>query len=311
MIKTKYMSTLKRIAVLVFVLCFAFVLASCGASEPEPTPSKTPEPTPTPTPIPETSMTEIQDRGELVVACEAAHPPYIYVKRVGGDFEVLGPDIELAKAIADELGVTLVIKSVKIADIPIGIELGLYDIAISNITSNDKLFENVNFTNEYFKKEFPIIINKEFVDQYDDLKSFKDKRFGVIRKTPQAQLVKDQVWYPRMKYYTTETKMIDNLITNYLAAICMEPYRARFYLDKYPDLTYLGISLSGEESSGPAIAVAKGKEDFVEYINGLLIEFEEDNFLLKQQGISETDYDKNTLEIDSACSDYLGILYGK
>ncbi len=91
----------------------------------------------------------------------------------------------------------------------------------------------------------------------------------------------------------------------------MESYRARYYIDKYPDLTYLGIALSDEDASGTAVAIPKGQSDMVEYINNLMTEWAEDNFLLKELGISETDYSKNSLEIDNACSDYLGILYGK
>ena len=311
MIERKQKKIFKKIIIVFIALLLAFSFLGCGKEEPEPTQTPAPTIKPTPTPAPETSMTKIQDRGELVVACEAAKPPYIYVNRVSGDFEILGPDIELAKEIAKSLDVPLVIKSVKINDIFIGLELGLYDMAVGAISPTDELRQVVDFSTEFFKDEYPIIINQEFKESYVDLKSFKDKRFGVLRRTIQSSLVKEQVWYPRMKNYDTETIMIDNLMTNYLAAVCLEPYRARYYLDKFPDLIYMGISLSDEEVGGKAIAIPKGKEDFVEYVNELMAKLEEDKFLLKQLGISETDYDKNLLEIDSACSDYLGILYGK
>lgn len=315
------MKTNKRpvLIFLVIVLIAATLLLSTSCkktSEPEAT--ATPSPTPTPTPTPATSMSEIQQKGRLVVAVEAAHPPYIYVKRTTSGFEIMGPEYELVKAIAEDLGVELYIKDVKTDDIFIGLELGLYDMAVACITPTDLLKKQVAFSDQYFIDEYPLIINAAHAGDYTDSKSFKDKRVGALRKTTQYDLAKDLLWYPRMKGYETETDMIDNLLTGgddgsgYLAAICMEAYRARYYMNKYPELVYSGIVLSEVDSpTGYAVAMANDKQDLVTYVNTLLADLQEDTFMLTKLGISETDYSKCYLEVDTACSDYLGILYGK
>ncbi|MEX1307032.1 MAG: transporter substrate-binding domain-containing protein [Eubacteriales bacterium] len=299
----------------------ALLLSACGAFGPDPTPSPTPtpEPTPTPTPRPETSMTRIQDKGELVVAVEAAHPPYIYVNRNNGLFEYYGPEYELVKAIADDLGVTLVLKDTKVADMYVGLNMGIYDLAIANITPNETDREEVNFSDIYFKDEYPIIILKENADKfYDDrgednslVRVFKDERVCVIRKTVQAKLVEEALWYPKLQKWKSEAEMIDKLLTGYFAGVCLEPYRARYYINKFPDLGYSGIVLTDENASGHAVAIAKDKEDLTEYVNSMLTTLQDDSFMLKKLGITETDYDSNSLDIDTACADYLGILYGK
>ncbi len=161
----------------VLLVMSVLVFTSCG-KEPEPEPTPTPTPAPTPAPTPETSMSHIINRGQLVVAVEAAHPPYIYVKRTNGAFEYCGPEYELAKAVAEDLGVDLVIKDVKADDIYIGLDLGLYDLAVANITPTDEMRLDADFSTEYFKEEYPLMINKEFVGEYTDLNSFKDKRVG-------------------------------------------------------------------------------------------------------------------------------------
>lgn len=303
----------KFIVVTALVFSFALGAVACGQPEPEPTPlaTPTPKPTPSPTPVPETSMTRIQDRGELIVAVEAAHPPYIYVKRVGGEFEIQGPEIELAKALAKDLGVTLVVKHVKFGDIFVGLNMGLYDIALSDITPTPALQNEVAFTTSYFVAEYPIIIRAEDAEKYVDYRSFKDENLGVIKKTPQVALVKDQLWYPDVKQWETEPLMIDKLLTGYFEAVCMEAYRARFYINKYPELTYSGIAVADENATGKAMALAKDKPDLLAYVNSVMAKLEEDDFMLKKLGISETDYDKISLDIDTACADYLGILYGK
>ncbi len=55
----------------------------------------------------------------------------------------------------------------------------------------------------------------------------------------------------------------------------------------------------------------KEKQDLLEYIDGKIVTYTDDKFLLTKLGISVTDYGKNGIEIDSACTDYVGILYGK
>ena len=308
--------SLLTLLIVLITLLTLFSAVSCSEPEPEPTP--TPKPTPTPTPAPVTSMTEIQDRGRLVVAVEAAHPPYIYVKRTEGGFEILGPEYDLVNAIAEDLGVELIIKHVKMNDIFLGLNLGLYDMAVSRITPTDSLRQKVSFSTQYFIDEYPIIINVAREGMFTDTDSFKDKRVGALRQTTQYYLAREQLWYPRMKGYVEETDMIDNLLTGgsdgdgYLYAICMEAYRARYYMNKYPELVYSGIVLSeADNPTGSAVAMAKDKPDLVEYVNALMEDLAQDDFLLTQLGISETDYAKSYLEIDTACSDYLGILYGK
>jgi|GEM_PF-1730904 len=307
--------------VVVLTLSLVLLLSGCGLGKPEPTPSPTPIPTvaPTPTPRPETSMTRIQDRGVLVVAMEAAHPPYLYVKRVDGEFEYEGPEYELAKALAEDLGVTLVIKDVKVGDMFDGLNLGLYDLAVANLSPNDSDKQDINFSSIYFQDEYPIIIRSEDLEAfYDDrgednslIRTFKDKRVGVIRNTPQVKLVEDALWYPKLQQWKSESQMIDKLLTGYFSGVCLEPYRARFYINKFPELTYSDIVLADENSSGHAVAIAKEKNDLTEYVNEQLTRLQGDTFMLKKLGIAETEYDKASLDIDTACADYLGILYGK
>ncbi len=309
------------IRAIIMVVLAALLLAGCGAHQPGPTPSPTPssEPTPTPTPVPETSMTRIQDRGELVVAVEAAHPPFLYVMRENGIFQYKGPEYELVKAIAEDLGVTLVIKDVKVGDMYVGLNMGLYDLAVANLMPTEATRQDVNFSDLYFLDEYPIIIRLDTAEEYYDdrgednskIRVFKDKHFGVIRNTPQVKLVEEALWYPKLQQWKSESQMIDKLLTGYFAGVCMEPYRARYYINKFPELGYSGIVLSDENASGHAVAISKDKDDLTEYVNGVLGTLQADSFMLKKLGITETEYDSASLDIDTACADYLGILYGK
>ena len=81
----------------------------------------------------------------LVMATNAAFPPYEYVE--GGNF--VGIDVEIAKAIADKLGMELQIEDVEFGSIIGGVKEGKYDMGMAGMTVTDKRKESVNFSDTY------------------------------------------------------------------------------------------------------------------------------------------------------------------
>lgn len=89
------------------------------------------------------------DKGEtkttLVMATNAAFPPYEYVE--GGEF--VGIDVEIAKAIADKLGMELVIKDVDFGAIIGGVQSGKFDMGMAGMTVTEERLKSVNFSTTY------------------------------------------------------------------------------------------------------------------------------------------------------------------
>ncbi len=83
--------------------------------------------------------------GELVMATNAAFPPYEY--KDGNGFA--GIDVEIANAIAKKLGKTLVIEDVEFGSIIGGVETGKYDMGMAGMTVTDERLESVNFSTSY------------------------------------------------------------------------------------------------------------------------------------------------------------------
>ena len=312
------LNTIFKVTGIAIVMMMSVFFVSCKKEEVvEPVETKTPAPSvviQTKAPeVPVTTMTKIQDKGCLVVACEPAQPPYIYVKNIENEYQLQGAEYDFAIKLAEDLGVELVVKNVKQSDILVGLETGLYDLGFCINELSMLESETFSISQQYFVNEYPVIINRINVDIFKSLDDFKDKRFGVIRRTAEVQLVKENSHkYTKVRQYETESTMIDNLMTDYLHAVCLDAYKARYYLDKFPDLMYLeGVVLVPEDAKGRAVSVLKEKKDLLEYIDGKIDTYTNDKFLLTKLGISVTDYGKNGIEIDSACTDYVGILYGK
>lgn len=107
---------------------------------------------------------------QLVVATNAAFAPYEFT--VGNAFA--GIDMELAKLIADELGMELVIVDMAFEAVVSSIGNNGVDVAISGLTINPARRKVVNFTTPYEKGSYQVIIALEDDDTFDDCKSAKD-----------------------------------------------------------------------------------------------------------------------------------------
>ena len=91
-------------------------------------------------------LAAIQDAGKIVVCTDAAWAPFEYIGEGG---EPTGIDIEIAQAIADELGVELEVKNIAFDTIPAALSGGDADLALACITITDERKEEMAFTDPY------------------------------------------------------------------------------------------------------------------------------------------------------------------
>ena len=91
-------------------------------------------------------LAEIQEKGKIVVCTDAAWAPFEYIGEGG---EPTGIDIEIAQAIADELGVELEVKNIAFDTIPASLSGGDADLALACITITDERKEEMAFTDPY------------------------------------------------------------------------------------------------------------------------------------------------------------------
>ena len=83
--------------------------------------------------------------GKLIMATNAYFQPYEYYE---GD-AIIGIDPEIAKAVADKLGLELVIEDVEFDSIIAGVQAGKYDIGCAGMTVTEDRLKSVNFSTPY------------------------------------------------------------------------------------------------------------------------------------------------------------------
>ena len=93
-----------------------------------------------------TSSAEDETKDQLVVATNAAFPPF---ESTEGD-AYTGIDIEIMAGLAESLGKELVIKNVEFSSVFSTVDAGYADITASGITINESRKEFVDFTDSYY-----------------------------------------------------------------------------------------------------------------------------------------------------------------
>lgn len=92
--------------------------------------------------------------GELVMATNAAFPPYEYYS----NNSIVGIDAEMARAIADKLNKKLVIEDMEFDAIINAVQGGKADIGVAGMTITEDRLKNIDFTNPYTTSKQVIIV---------------------------------------------------------------------------------------------------------------------------------------------------------
>ncbi len=134
------------------------------------------------------SLDAIKEKGEIVMFTNAAFPPFEYV--TDGN-TVAGVDVDIAQAIADEIGVELVIENVEFETIVAGIASGQADMAVAGMTVTEDRLEQVDFSTPYTTSVQYIVVPEDVeVATIEDLAGMT---IGVQRGTTGDFIVSDEV----------------------------------------------------------------------------------------------------------------------
>ena len=145
-----------------------------------------------------TSATKDPSKNQLVVATNAAFPPFEY--KLGNKFA--GIDMEIAYEIATMLGKELVIDDMDFDAVVTSVGNGTCDIAMAGLTVNDTRKQSVDFTQKYYDASQMIIVKADDTtfdncttakDVEDVLKAMTGKKVGFQNGTTGEFYVKGDV----------------------------------------------------------------------------------------------------------------------
>lgn len=136
----------------------------------------------------QSALDRVMEKGKLIVATDAAWPPFEYME---GE-NVVGADLEVAADIAESLGVDLEIINVSFDSLSMYLENGEADLALAAITATEERAESMEFSEPYCDT-YQYIVVKEDDDSVTSIDDLAGYTIGVHLGTTGDFLASDEV----------------------------------------------------------------------------------------------------------------------
>ena len=180
----------KKIAMILLTTVAAFSLAACGSDSSANTQASAESETPTAeTPAAgdaaeadketntdaaaEDHLARIKAAGQITVATEGVWAPFTYHDETTD--ELVGFDVEVAKAIADKLGVEAVFNEVAFDGGLTGVATGTFDMMANGVGVTDERKETYDFTDPYVYDHAVVVTlaSNDTINSFEDLNGLK------------------------------------------------------------------------------------------------------------------------------------------
>lgn len=205
--------------------------------------------------------------GVLTMATNAAFPPYEYYE----NNEIVGIDADIAKAVADKLGLELKIEDMEFGSIIIAVTQGKADMGLAGMTVTEERLESVDFSDSYATGIQAVIVAEDSdIKEIDDLNG---KKIGVQLATTGDIYAKDDFGEENVEAYNKGADAVMALKQGKVDAVIIDNQPALSFVKSTEGLKILETEYAVEDY---AAAIAKGNDALVEAVNGALAELKED-----------------------------------
>ena len=230
----------------------------------------------------ENRLEAIKERGYLEVATEPYFAPneFIDASKPAGE-QVIGSDIELARRIAERLGVELKIVPLEFSAVLSSVTTGKYDMAISALAYMPSRAEAMELGKAYYinpnSEGYSLMVREEDADQYKAFSDFDGKKIVCQSGSLQELYATTQMDTSKLAdiarvsattdgYLMVSEKKVD-------AAVCAVA-NAKLYCEANPGLTVLTDLRfqEDEEFSGTRVGIPKGETELLDLVNSVIDE---------------------------------------
>jgi arginine/lysine/histidine transporter system substrate-binding protein len=211
-------------------------------------------------------LADIKKAGTIIMGTSADYAPYEFHKNIDGKDTIVGFDVEIAKAIAKDLGVKLEIKDIGFDGLLPALNAGKVDFVISGMTPNEERLKSVDFSKIYYTAQQVIMIRADDKDKFKSMDDLKKVSVGVQTASIQEDIAKEQLQGAKIKSIAKITDLALELKNKKIDAIIMESPVANGYVNKNKDLVISSVKPKAEEA-GSAIAIKKGNDTLTAEIN--------------------------------------------
>ena len=205
------------------------------------------------------------ENSKIIVLTSSGYEPYEMVDDQGN---LIGFDIDLMNAIAEEMGIEIEYRDVNFDGIIASLQTYKADIAIAGITPTKEREKVIDFSNIYFNElsglENFILLKKDMT--YTSLEDLTGLTLSAQIGTVQAEILNElsTIYNFSVELRNTNTQLLEEIKSNNIDGILVESLVADSIVDNNDFITKNKLNYVSEATLGNAIALAKNskyKED--------------------------------------------------
>ncbi|HDE7209474.1 TPA: ABC transporter permease subunit [Staphylococcus aureus] len=223
---------------------------------------------------------KIKERGELRVGLSADYAPMEFEHTVNGKTEYAGVDIDLAKKIAKDNNLKLKIVNMSFDSLLGALKTGKIDIIISGMTSTPERKKQVDFSDSYMMTKNIMLVKKDKVNEYKDIKDFNNKKVGAQKGTEQEKIAQTEIENASITSLSRLPDVILALKSGKVEGAVVEKPVAEAYLKQNPKLGISNVKFN-EEEKDTVIAVPKDSPKILSQINKTIKEVKDKGLIDK------------------------------
>lgn len=270
---------MKKFVSLLLALMMALSLAACGSKADTKTDDKTDDTVTAPA----NALEKIKADGVLTVALSPDFSPMEFVdsSKTGQD-QYVGFDITLAKYIAENLGVELVIEPMGFDASQTAVYTGSVPMSISGYSWTEDRAQNYELSDYYYAGENEtrqaLLIKKENADKYTSPEDLSGQDVGAQNASLQMQLVAEQLTGANPIAIGDITVGVMELKSGNIEALAVAYGNAEMIVDANPDLVICTWEFNVKaEYSANVIMMQKGETELLDAVNAILAQAKEAN----------------------------------
>lgn len=218
---------MKKIFKLVLVALMAFGLSGCGTEKKD-------------------ALERIKEQGYLTIGTSPDYAPNEFYIDVNGQKQIVGSDIALAQAIADEIGVELRIAESDFNTVIVNAQTGQIDFGISGFAWTKARAEVVDFSDSYSRDSNDtafqgLMVRKEDVSKFPNKEAFKasDAKIGAQAASIQYEMAQTIADDANIIQLSDTSNVAMQLSTGDLDAFVCTSTQALALMQTYSNITLL------------------------------------------------------------------------
>lgn len=224
----------------------------------------------------ESTLEQILKRGVMRVGMDT-FVPWAMKDKTG---KFVGFEIDVAKQLAEDMGVKVEFVPTKWAGIIPALLTGKFDVVIGGMGIRPKRALKVNFTIPYDYSGMSIVASKKLAQGFDSLEDFNrpDVQLACKLGTTAVMAAKKSMPKAKLRLFEDESQAYQELRNGYVHAVVGSAPRPAYEAVKYPETLFM--PLKGNFTKEPiGFALRKGDFDTLVFFNSWITKMRDEGWL--------------------------------